>query len=208
MPSAPATITAGMIARPSRPSVRLIAFETPSETGDRLIADFNQAFAPYLLEFNAQNIKWTTGLTFASIIQREAANDSDMPLIAGILWNRLNAGMPLDVDATVQYARGDTGSGWWAPITVADESIVSPFNTYLNKGLPPHPISNPGLPAIDAVLHPATTDCLYYLHDDQGVIHCAATYAEQEANVQTYLVDPESTATSTSTVTSTSLKRD
>ena len=172
--------------------------ESPADTANRLIAMFNQVFAPYLAEFNAQNIKWTTGLTLASIVQREAANDADMPLIAGILWNRLNAGMPLDVDATLQYARGNTGAGWWAPITTADKAIDSPYNTYTSKGLPPHPISDPGLPAIDAVLHPATTDCLYYLHDNQGMIHCAVTYAEQEANVQTYLIDPE-TASSTPT---------
>ncbi len=165
--------------------------ETPTQTGDRLIAMFNQVFAPELVEFNGQNIKWTTGLTFASIIQREAANDSDMPIIAGILWNRLNAGMPLDIDATVQYARGNTGSGWWAPISVADESIDSPYNTYLHKELPPHPISNPGIPAIEAVLHPETTTCLYYLHDDNGVIHCADTYAEQQANVQKYLIQSQ-----------------
>ena len=164
--------------------------ETPDDVATRLIDKFNEEFAPDLSRFQQQNIKWTTGLTLASIVQREASSDADMPLIAGILWNRLNQGMALDVDATLQYARGNTGAGWWAPITVADKKIDSPYNTYMYKGLPPHPISNPGLSAINAVLNPTTTDCLYYIHDSNRVTHCAATYAEQEANIQTYLIDP------------------
>ena len=161
--------------------------EAPADVATRIVDKFNEEFAPALAEFQQQNIKWTKGLTLASIVQREAANDVDMPLIAGILWNRLNQGMALDVDATLQYVRGNTGNGWWAPITVADKKIDSPYNTYMYKGLPPGPISNPGLSAIDAVLHPTTTDCLYYLHDSNHVDHCAVTYQEQEANVQKYL---------------------
>ena len=164
--------------------------ESPDDVATRLIDKFNEEFAPDLSGFQQQNIKWTTGLTLASIVQREASSDADMPLIAGILWNRLNQGMALDVDATLQYARGNTGAGWWAPITVADKQIDSPYNTYMYKGLPPHPISNPGLAAINAVLNPTTTDCLYYIHDSNRVTHCAATYPEQEANIQTYLIDP------------------
>ena len=163
--------------------------EAPADVATRITDKFNEEFAPALNEFQQQNIKWTKGLTLASIVQREAANDADMPLIAGILWNRLNQGMALDVDATLQYVRGNTGAGWWAPITVADKQIDSPYNTYKYKGLPPGPISNPGLAAINAVLNPTQTDCLYYLHDSNHVDHCAATYAEHEANIQKYLVD-------------------
>lgn len=163
--------------------------EAPLDVANRLIAKFNEKFAPYLPQFAAQNIKWTTGLTFASIVQREAANDADMPLIAGILWNRLNNNMYLGVDATLQYARGDVGNGWWAPIKSADKQLDSPFNTYTNKGLPPHAISNPGIPAIEATLNPSTTTCLYYLHDKNKVIHCATTYEEHQANIQKYLVE-------------------
>jgi UPF0755 protein len=154
---------------------------------NRLVAKFNEKFAVYLPEFNEQNIKWTTGLTLASIVQREAASDPEMPLVAGILWNRLEQGMPLDVDATLQYVRGDVGKGWWAPITVADKQTQSPYNTYLNKGLPPHPICNPGIPAIEAVLNPAQTDCLYYLHGNDGQLHCAKTYEEHQQNIEQYL---------------------
>jgi UPF0755 protein len=161
--------------------------ESPIDVASRLIAKFNEKFAVYLPEFNSQNIKWTTGLTLASIVQREAANDAEMPLIAGILWNRLNQSMALNVDATLQYVRGDVGKGWWAPITVADKQTESPYNTYKNKGLPPHPICNPGIPAIEAVLTPAQTDCLYYLHGKDGQAHCSKTYEEHQKNIEQYL---------------------
>lgn len=164
--------------------------ETTVQVTTRLINQFNENFSPYLPQFTAKDIKWTSALTLASIVQREAANAADMPLIAGILWNRLNQGMQLDVDSTLQYARGNTGSGWWAPITVANKKIDSPYNTYIHTGLPPHPISNPGIDAISAVLNPTTTDCIYYLHDKNHITHCSVTYAEQEANVQKYLITP------------------
>lgn len=164
--------------------------ETPANVTIRIISKFNEDFAYYLPQFTAKNIKWTSGLTLASLVQREAANVADMPLIAGILWNRLNQGMTLDVDATLQYVRGNTGKGWWAPITVTDKQIDSPFNTYLHTGLPPHPIAEPSLNAIAAVLNPAATDCLYYLHDKNHLTHCAATYEEHQANIQKYLIAP------------------
>jgi UPF0755 protein len=167
--------------------------ETPANVATRLIAQFNENFASYLPQFTAKDIKWTSALTLASIVQREAANTADMPLIAGILWNRLNQNMELDVDSTLQYIRGNTGSGWWAPITVADKKIDSLYNTYEHTGLPPHPISNPSIDAIKAVLNPTTTDCLYYLHDKNHITHCSVTYAEQEANVQEYLISGAAT---------------
>ena len=160
---------------------------SPSDVVTELLAQFNKEFAPYQQEAANQNIKWTTALTLASIIQREAAGTSDMPIISGILWNRLLQNMALDVDSTVQYARGDTPMGWWAPITSADKQIDSPFNTYAHAGLPPHPISNPGIAAINAALNPATTTCLYYLHDANRVIHCADTLDQQENNIVKYL---------------------
>ncbi len=161
--------------------------EAPKDVANRLIAKFNEKFGALLPQFNSQNIKWTSGLTLASIVQREASNDADTALIAGILWNRLDQNMPLDVDATLQYVRGNTGAGFWAPITVADKKTDSPYNTYIHTGLPPHPISNPGIPAIKAVLNPASTTCLYYLHDVHRVTHCATTYEEHMANIQKYL---------------------
>ena len=161
--------------------------EKPEQVAKRLIAKFNEKFAPYLAQFTKKNMKWTTGLTLASIVQREASGDADMPLIAGILLNRLNKKIPLGVDATLQYMRGNRGAGFWAPIKVADKKVISPYNTYKNVGLPPHPISNPGIAAIEAVLNPTTTDCIYYLHDKDRVTHCAVTYEEHQKNIEQYL---------------------
>ena len=161
--------------------------ESPSDVANRLISKFNEKFGALLPQFNSQNIKWTSGLTLASIVQREASNNSDTALIAGILWNRLEQEIPLGVDATLQYVRGDKGAGFWAPITVADKKTDSPYNTYMHPGLPPHPISNPGLPAIEAVLNPASTTCLYYIHDSHRVTHCATTYEEHMVNIKKYL---------------------
>jgi UPF0755 protein len=162
--------------------------ESGLDMANRMTRHFDEQFAPYISQFAEQNILWTTGLKLASIIQREAGGKDDMPLIAGILWNRLNQDMNLEIDATVQYARGNTGSGWWAPVKAEDiTNIDSPYNTYKYKGLPPYPIANPGLDAIEAVLHPAETDCLYYLHDSNRQIYCAKTFEEHKANIEQYL---------------------
>lgn len=165
----------------------LPARATGEEVAARLIARFNERFAPYATEAASQNIKWTTALKLASIVQREASNAADMPLIAGILWNRLEEGMRLETDATLQYARGNAGKGWWAPITPADKSIDSPFNSYRTAGLPPHPISNPGIDAIAAVLAPASTPCLFYLHGTDGETRCAKDYEGHRRNIDRYL---------------------
>lgn len=162
--------------------------ENGLDTAKRMTRRFDEQFAPYIGEFAQQNILWTTGLRLASIIQREAAGKSDMPLIAGIMWNRLNQEMNLEIDATVQYARGKTENGWWAPIKAEDiTNIDSPYNTYKYKGLPPHPICNPGLEAIKAVLYPEETECLFYLHDNDRQIHCAKTYEEHKENIEKFL---------------------
>lgn len=178
--------------------------ETGLQIADRLQTKFNEKFQPYADKFLEANIKWTTALKLASIVQREAAGKSDMPLVAGILWNRLLKDMKLETDATVQYIRdsqihysktpsdvqlsGYTSEGsWWTPIKVSDLETPSPYNTYQNKGLPPHPICNPGLDAIDAVLNSTETECLYYLHDSGGQIHCSKTYEGHKTNIEKYL---------------------
>ncbi len=153
----------------------------------RMFAQFNEKFAPYYNDFIHNDIKHTTGVSIASLLEREAAGPEDMPIISGILWNRLLQGMRLDIDATLQYARGKTQRGWWSPIKSSDKNIDSPYNTYRNAGLPPTPISNPGLTAILAALHPAETQCLFYLHGSDRKIHCAKTYADHLKNIEKYL---------------------
>jgi UPF0755 protein len=159
--------------------------QSPSQIAARMRGRFTDVFAPYAKEAQRQKIAWSKVLTLASIVDREAAKD-DKALVAGILWNRLDTGMKLQADATLQYIKGAEGNWWPQPLS-ADKYLVSPFNTYQHTGLPPHPIDNPSLASIDAVLHPVNTDCLFYLHDNSHQIHCSLTYAGQVKNVNTYL---------------------
>lgn len=106
-------------------------------------------------------------LTIASIVEREAVIPQERPTIASVYFNRLAQGMPLQADPTVQYAMGyqtDTGQWWKTPVTLEEYSQVnSPYNTYLNYGLPPGPISNPGASAIMAALQPEQTTYLFFM---------------------------------------------
>jgi UPF0755 protein len=159
---------------------------TPRTISERLVSRFNEQFEPYQEEALEQNIRWDTVLTLASLVQREAAGNGDMPLVAGILWNRLDEGMPLQIDATLQYIAGSESNGWWPQVTPDEVATSSPFNTYTNTGIPPHPIANPGVDAIAAVLNPRETQCIYYIHADRQ-IYCAQTYREHRRNIERYL---------------------
>ncbi|MEK7169473.1 MAG: endolytic transglycosylase MltG [Patescibacteria group bacterium] len=161
--------------------------ETGEEIALRFIAHFQNKFGPLYPQFTKDNVRWPTAIKIASLIEREAGKNEEMPLVAGIIWNRLLQGMPLAIDATIQYAKGNAENGWWTPLVKGDTKLDSLYNTYFYKGLPPTPISNPGLPAIEAVLKPEKTSCLYYLHDNDGIIHCSKTYAEHQANIEKYL---------------------
>ncbi len=137
-----------------------------------------------------------TGLTFAdtitlaSLVEREGVSDTDRPVIAGILLKRLKADWPLQVDATLQYVLGyqPFEKSWWKKsVFDEDKKINSLYNTYLNTGLPPRPIANPGLASIKAAIYPATTEYWYYLHDKTGEVHYAKTIDEHNANITKYL---------------------
>lgn len=160
--------------------------ETGKQVGQRMVNRFNEAFIPLAPQFLAQNIKNDTALKIASLVQREAGGKDDMPLIAGIIWNRLLKNMLLQIDASNQYAIGKSND-WWPHVSPADLKVDSPYNLYRNQGLPPTPIASPGLDALNAVLNPAETDCLYYLHDRNKQIHCSVTYAEHLENIKKYL---------------------
>lgn len=122
-------------------------------------------------------------IIMASILERESSGDKDISIISGILWKRLEIGMPLQVDAPFYFLLGKTSS----QLTTADLKIKSSFNTYINKGLPPEPIGNPGLRAIKAALNPQKTQYLYYLHDSKGNAYYAKTHDEHVRNKKLYL---------------------
>ena len=159
--------------------------QSPKEVATRMINLFQEVFAPYANEASEKGMDWTEVLTLASLVEKEAAKN-DKELVAAILWNRIDRNMLLQVDATLQYVRG-TKERWWPVPRSEDKFLESPFNTYQNVGLPPHPIANPSLDSIRAVLNPEWTDCLYYLHDNNGQIHCSTNYAQHKNNVEVYL---------------------
>ncbi|HYE23426.1 MAG TPA: endolytic transglycosylase MltG [Candidatus Paceibacterota bacterium] len=159
--------------------------QSPKEVAERMRKRFQEVFAPYANEAAEKGMDWTDVVNLASLVQREAAKN-DKALVAAILWNRIDRDMLLQVDATLQYVRGNKEK-WWPVPQSEDKYLESPFNTYQNTGLPPHPIANPSLDSIRAVLNPDQTDCLYYLHDYDGQIHCSTNYAQHKANVETYL---------------------
>lgn len=164
------------------------ANESETQVTERFIRHFNEKFSPFVNKFAEKNIKWTTGLKVASLIAREAGGKDDMKLISGIIWNRLDKGMPLQIDATMQYTLGkDVNGSWWGNVSLEQKQSDSPYNSYLNKGLPPTPICSPNIEAIEAALNPEETVCLYYLHDTNKQIHCAKTYKEHLANIEKYL---------------------
>ena len=153
------------------------ATETETQILQRIVAEFDKRataagiVAPDVNPYNTTNI--------AAMVQTEAGNNDDMPLISAVLWNRIAKGMPLQVDATLCYAKGGC-----PPVpTNADKLIDSPYNTYKVNGLPPTPIATVSQAALTAALHPAAVDYLYYVSDKNGKTYFASTLAEHERNI-------------------------
>ncbi len=137
----------------------------------------------YMNESVAIGKNWSDIITMASLIEEEAVLDVDRKIVSGILWNRIKLGMRLQVDASFSYLLGKTS----AEVTESDFDVDSPYNTYKYAGLPPGPISHPGLSTIESALHPTDTPYLYYLSDDDGNMHYAKTFAEHKLNKARYL---------------------
>ena len=159
----------------------------PAQVAGTIRSHFQTVFQPYAQEAVTKHMSWPTVLTIASLIEREAGSIEDMPIISGIIQKRLASGMPLAIDATLQYMANTQETGWWAPPAKAGTYANSPFNTYKNKGLPPHPIAEPGLSAIEAALNPIPTKCVFYIHDTHGKLHCSPTYKGQLSNISKFL---------------------
>lgn len=122
-------------------------------------------------------------LTMASILEKEVRSLEDKKIVAGILWKRIEIGMPLQVDATVNYITG----GKKPSVTIDETKIDNPFNTYMYKGLPPGPISNPGLESIIAAIYPEKSDYLFYLTSPDGKVIYSKTFEEHVKNKNKYL---------------------
>lgn len=130
-------------------------------------------------------VPFEQAIIIASLLEREAYSFDDMRVISGVIWNRLFSDMNLQIDATLQYVKGSRPYGaWWPKVLPSDKYLDSEFNTYLNKGLPPAPISNPSPEAILAALNPRNTVCYYYFHDVSGNFYCSPTYKEHVAQLK------------------------
>lgn len=127
----------------------------------------------------ALHVSVTQAVTVASLVEREAKSEADRPRIAAVIYNRLRLGMPLQVDATIEYALPQHKS----TLSFADLRIDSPYNSYVHAGLPPTPIANPGLASLEAAFHPAKSEDLYYVYCGNGRHVFAKTLAEHQANV-------------------------
>lgn len=174
------------------PDTYLIPKETAaSEIGIMFLSNFDKKVKTLdLAKMEEKELTLDSLIKIASLVEREAKLIEDRPLIASVILNRLDLGMKLDIDATVQYALGfQTGQkNWWKKdLSFADLEIDSPYNTYIIAGLPPTPIANPGLAAIKAVLEAPDTAYLYYIADSSGKSHFAADLEGHQHNIAKYL---------------------
>ncbi len=152
---------------------------TPEEVAQLLHSRFDSEVQQRYTEDISALVPIEDTLILASLLEREAYTFEDMQHIAGIVWNRLFIDMPLQLDASLQYAKAtEYGGVWWPQVVPDDKYIDSAFNTYQNAGLPPAPIANPSVAAIIAALNPKDTDCLFYFHDQDGAFYCSESYEE------------------------------
>lgn len=167
---------------------------------EKILAVFEKNFTKKITtglsgQIKNSDLKLDEILILASILEREAKTDKDRRLIAGILLKRIENAWPLQVDATVQYAVGSQSCtilispcDWWPSKTTYQHlEIISPYNSYLHKGLPPAPICNPGLSSIKAVLEAEPSLYWYYLSGKDGIMRFAKTADEHQANIQKFL---------------------
>ena len=161
---------------------------TATEMVNAFVRNFGLKLLPNFRNgFQQQNLTVYQAVTLASIVEREAVQDEEKPLIASVYLNRLSIGMKLDADPTVQYAYGYDfpGGTWWKnPLDLQDLQFDSPYNTYLYTGLPPTPIANPSLEALQAVAFPAETPYYFFRAkcDGSGFHDFSETFEEHLGN--------------------------
>jgi len=159
----------------------------PSATAISIVETLRETFAmktdALATDVVASGRSFSDIIIMASIIEREARTEQDRHMISGVLWNRVDKGMLLQVDAVFGYIYS---RATYSP-SYADLTVNSPYNTYRHAGLPPGPISNPGLSSIDAALHPTLNKYLFYLTGRDGLMHYSVNYAGHKANLNAYL---------------------
>lgn len=156
---------------------------TAEELVELLDETYIQKTANLSAEIAAHELTEKEIIILASIIEREANTEESMRTVSGILQNRLAIGMALQADATMEYVLDRPLN----QLEASDLEIDSPYNTYLYPGLPPTPIGNPGLMAINAVLNPIVSDYFYYITDEEGNFYYAETFDEHRDNIAKYL---------------------
>ena len=147
-----------------------------ADTFERRVAEIDDVIAAYGAPLEEV-------ITMASILEGEAFTKESQQIIAGILWKRIDIGMPLQVDATFRYINGKNSF----QLTFDDLEIDSPYNTYEYRGLPPGPISNPGLRAIEAAVTPVESDYLFFLSDRDGNLYYSENFDEHRRKKARYL---------------------
>lgn len=161
----------------------IIPGTSESEIVKLMTDNFNEKIKTLESKIKAFNKPLSDIIKMASILEGEARTFETRKIVSGILWKRISIGMPLQVDTSFKYINGKTSK----TLTTEDLKIDSPYNSYTNKGLPPTPISNPGLMAIEAAITPIKTAYLYFLTDDEGNMHYATTHDEHVLNKEKYL---------------------
>jgi UPF0755 protein len=154
---------------------------TPDGILKQMLDRFEQVAVPlYQQSQNKSSLSFSEWVTLASIVEKEAVIPKERPLIAGVFLNRLKKDIPLGADPTVEYALGvqQTPDN---PLTLDQVKTPSPYNTYLNSGLPPTPIASPGIASLKAVLHPENTDYLYFVARYDGTHIFSRTLKDHQA---------------------------
>ena len=164
---------------------RVFASTTADEIVRKMLGNFESKVNPEMMtEISRQKKTLHQIITMASVVEKEVTSKNDMKVVAGIFWDRIKNGQPLQSCATLAYILGENK----AQYTYEDTRIVSPYNTYINQGLPRGPIANPGLNSISGAIYPTYTDYNYFLsRPDTKQTVFSKTYEEHNINKQKYL---------------------
>ena len=157
---------------------------TADEAVKKMLDNFSLKVTPEIIEkIKARGKTLNEVITLASIIEKEVRQPEEMKIVSGIFWSRLSRGQALQSDATLSYALKDKSPAHSA----AELEIDTPYNTYKYPGLPPTPIANPGLNALQAAIEPTATDYNFFLTSTDGTVYYAKTFAEHINNKEKYL---------------------